>query len=35
MLELVKDNLAQAQVKQKQWYYKNARHQELAGSRME
>ena len=28
MLELVKDNLAQAQVKQKQWYYINTRHQE-------
>ena len=29
MLELVKDNLVQAQVKQKQWYYKNTRHQEF------
>eukprot|EP00731_Ephydatia_muelleri_P004512 Em0002g688a len=29
MLELVKDNLAPAQVKQKQWYDKNARHQEF------
>ena len=29
MLELVKDNLAQAQVKQKQWYYKNTRQREF------
>ena len=34
MLELVKDNLAQAQVKQKQWYYKNARHQEFKEFKM-